>query len=108
MSPTMLAHNVYFKLKVRSDSAKEALINACQRYLTGHPGEVFFACGTLAEDLDRPVNVRDWDVALHVVFRTQAEHDAYQDAPRHHHFIAENKDNWDTVRVFDSVVNGPR
>lgn len=102
----MLAHNVFFRLKDRCDSAKEALVTACRRYLTGHPGEVFFACGTLAEDLNRPVNDRDWDVALHIVFRTQAEHDAYQEAPRHHRFVEENKDNWDKVRVFDSIVNG--
>lgn len=102
----MLAHNVFFKLKDRSDAAKQALVASCQHHLTGHPGVVFFACGTLAEGLNRPVNDRDWDVALHLVFQSQAEHDAYQDAPRHHQFVAENKASWDSVRVFDSVVGG--
>ena len=60
----MLAHNVYFRLKDRSPEATQALIAACKKHLTGHPGEVFFACGTLAAELDRPVNVRDWDVAI--------------------------------------------
>ncbi|HEX8200326.1 MAG TPA: Dabb family protein [Isosphaeraceae bacterium] len=102
----MLAHNVYFTLKDNSDAARTALVSACRKYLSDHPGVVFFACGTLCQSLDRPVNDRDFDVALHVIFDTQASHDLYQDAPRHHQFIAENRDNWAKVRVFDSEVGG--
>lgn len=102
----MLAHNVYFTLKDRSEANKATLIAACKKYLAKHPGVVFFACGDLAEELDRPVNVRDFDVALHVVFDTMANHDLYQDAPLHLQFIEENRELWDTVRVFDSVVEG--
>ncbi len=103
-SGTMLSHDVYFALKDNSAAAKQKMVDACKKYLTKHPGEVFFAAGTLAEDLNRPVNDRDFDVALHIVFKTKADHDRYQDAPRHQQFIAENKDNWKKVRVFDSVV----
>jgi hypothetical protein len=101
----MLAHNVFFKLKNPSDQSRAKLITACQEHLSGHPGTVFFAVGGLAEGLDRPVNVRDFDVALHLVFATVADHDAYQEAPRHHEFIAANRDDWGLVRVFDSVVD---
>ena len=104
MAASLLAHNVYFTLKDNSDAARQRLLAACRKYLTGHPGTVFFACGTLAEALQRPVNVRDFDVGLHIVFDSQAAHDRYQEAPRHHQFIAENKDNWRKVRVFDSVA----
>jgi hypothetical protein len=100
----MLAHNVYFTLKDRSDEAKRALLAACRKYLAGHPGVVFFACGTLEEGLARPVNDRDFDVALHVVFDAKASHDAYQVAERHEQFVAENRDGWAKVRVFDSAV----
>src|SRR4051812_39802731 len=100
----MLAHNVYFALKDKSPTAKAQLVAACKKYLTGHPGTVFFAAGTLAEALNREVNVRDFDVALHLVFTDQAAHDRYQEAERHDQFIAENKKNWAGVRVFDSVV----
>jgi hypothetical protein len=100
----LLAHNVFFALKDRSAEAKDRLVAACRRYLTGHPGTVFFAAGTLAEALDRSVNVRDFDVALHLVFVNQAAHDAYQEAPRHFEFINEQKENWAGVRVFDSLV----
>src|SRR5271167_4699952 len=101
----LLAHNVFFSLKDRSPAGKAKLLAACKQYLTGHPGEVFFAAGVVAEALDRPVNDRDFDVGLHIVFQDQAAHDAYQDAPRHHEFIAASKDNWAKVRVFDSLVS---
>jgi hypothetical protein len=100
----MLSHDVYFSLKDNSPQAKKKLVAACKKYLSGHPGEVFFAAGTLAESLKREVNDVQFDVALHIVFKDMASHDKYQEAKRHQQFIDENKDNWKKVRVFDSVV----
>jgi hypothetical protein len=100
----LLAHNVYFSLKDRSPAARQRLVEACKKYLDGHPGTVFFAAGALAEGLNRPVNDRDFDVGLHVIFRDRAAHDAYQEAPRHKQFIEENQAGWAKVRVFDSLV----
>jgi hypothetical protein len=99
----MLAHNVYFALKENTPAAKKKLVDACKKHLSGHPGEAYFAAGTVA-DLDRPVNDRDWDVALIIVFKDRASHDKYQDAARHKQFIEENKDGWKKVRVFDAVL----
>jgi hypothetical protein len=99
-----LAHMVYFTLKDNSPEAKKKLVEACKKYLTKHEGEIYFAAGTLADSLKREVNVRDWDVGLHIVFANMKAHDAYQSAKRHDEFIAENKDNWKQVRVFDSLV----
>jgi hypothetical protein len=101
----MLAHMVYFTLKDKSAAEKDKLVAACKKYLSKHPGTVYFSAGTLAEDLKRPVNDRDFDVALHLVFKNRAAHDQYQTAKRHEQFIEENKDNWTKVRVFDSVVS---
>jgi hypothetical protein len=100
----MLAHDVYFALKDNSPEAKEKLIAACQKYLTDHPGMVSFAVGPRAEEMQREVNDRDFDVALHVVFKSKADHDRYSKSERHLKFIAENKANWKKVRVFDSYV----
>ena len=100
----MLAHNVYFSLTDNSEAAKTKLVEACKTYLSRHPGVVFFAAGTLQPELDRPVNDRAFDVALHVVFDSMASHDAYQEAPNHLQFVEENKPNWKQVRVFDSAV----
>ncbi|MCC6420980.1 MAG: Dabb family protein [Gemmataceae bacterium] len=102
----MLAHNVYFSLLDNSPEQVRKLVEACGKYLSGHPGTVFFAAGTLAQELNREVNDRAFDVALHLVFEDQAAHDRYQVAPRHEQFIAESRANWKKVRVFDSVVGG--
>ena len=100
----LLAHNVYFTLKDRSPEASAKLVAACEQYLKGHPGEVFFAAGTLAAEHNRDVNDRDFQVSLHIVFRGKADHDRYQVDARHNQFVAENRDNWEKVRVFDSFV----
>jgi hypothetical protein len=99
----MIVHDVYFTLKDNSPAAQAKLVAACKKYLSGHPGTVYFSAGVLAKDLNRDVNDRDWDVALHLVFENKAAHDKYQDAERHKKFIEENKDNWKKVRVFDSA-----
>ena len=91
-------------LKDNSEAARGKLVAACQKYLTGHEGTVFFSVGKVAGDLTREVNDRDFDVALHVVFKDKASHDKYQEAARHKQFIAENSENWKKVRVFDSYV----
>lgn len=101
---TLLAHNVFFTLKDRSPAARKKLVEACRHYLLGHPGVVFFACGTLAEELSRPVNDRDFDVGLHIVFVSREAHDQYQESPAHVKFVDENRAGWERVRVFDTVV----
>ncbi len=100
----MLSHDVYFTLKDNSPEAKKKLVAACKKYLTGHDGEIFFTAGVLAEALKRDVNDLKFDVALHIVFKDMESQEKYQKAPRHDQFIAENKDNWKSVRVFDSIV----
>jgi len=101
---SMVAHMVFFTLNDGSDAAKTKLVEACRTHLKGHAGEVFFAAGVLAGDLRREVNVTDFDVSLHIVFKTKEDQDRYQTAPRHLKFIEENRDNWAKVRVFDSYV----
>jgi hypothetical protein len=99
-----LAHNVFFKLSDNAPAKIAELVAACHKYLNVQPGILFFAAGPCCTELDRPVNDRDWDVGLHLVFDTKASHDAYQDDPTHNVFIAEQKGNWAKVRVFDSIV----
>lgn len=103
-STPMIVHNVFFSLADNSPAARQQLVDACRKLLSGHPGEVYFSAGVVCDTLARPVNDRDFDVGLHVVFRSLADHDAYQQHPRHLQFIEENKPNWKKVRVFDSEV----
>lgn len=100
----MLSHDVFFKLNDNSDASVKSFVAECKKYLTGHPGTVWFAAGPLAKELARDVNDRDFDVALHIVFVNKAAQDAYQTADRHVKFAEENKPKWSKVRVFDSYV----
>jgi hypothetical protein len=102
MSARGLAHMVYFTLHEGSPENIRRLTASCYRHLEAIPGIVFFAAGPLVGDLARPVNDRDFHVGLQVVFASRADHDAYQQHPRHLAFIAENKPTWAQVRVFDS------
>ena len=103
----LMAHMVYFKLNESTSSNKEALVAACHKYLTGHDGTVFYAAGTRAEDADRDVNDKDFDVALQLVFDGKASHDKYQTHPRHLEFIKVAKPLMKNVRVFDAYVTAP-
>ena len=98
----MQVHNVFFSLKDKSPEAAKKLVDACGS-LSSIDGIRFFASGTLA-DLERPLNDRDFDVSLLVVFESRAAHDAYQVAPEHNKFLEDNKDGWEKVRIFDTDV----
>jgi len=100
-----LAHMVYFKLKDSSSANRAKLTAACKLYLIGHPGTVYFATGTRAGDLNGEANDREFDVSLHLVFANKEAHDKYQEHARHQKFIAENLDNLEKVRVFDTYLS---
>jgi hypothetical protein len=104
----MIGHMVYFTLNDNAPAKVQSLVDACNKYLSKHPGEVFYAAGPRGKAFARDVNVQDWDVGLHLVFKTKADHDKYATAPRHLQFIEENKATWKQVRVFDSELSGPR
>jgi hypothetical protein len=99
-----IAHMVYFTLKEPTSGAQQKLMDDCRRFLKEIPGIAFFAVGPRVADLERPVNVRDFHIGLHVVFNSRKAHDDYQVDSRHQQFIAENKETWQQVRVFDCVI----
>ena len=97
-----LAHDVYFELVDASPEARQRLIDSCYDKLAPIAGITFFAAGDRDAELTRDVNDQGFHVGLHVYFADRAAHDAYQDDPAHLAFIEANKDNWKSVRVFDS------
>jgi hypothetical protein len=99
-----LAHLVFFTLKERSVDARDAFVAACHKYLSDHPGVTHFSAGPRGESYVRPVNDQEFDVALVLVFATEADHDAYQVSPRHKAFLAEQSPHWASVRIFDALV----
>ena len=100
-----LAHMVFFTLKDHSKEARDAFVASCHKYLADHEGTASFSVGVIAEDVVEPVSVRDFDVALHVVFEDKAARDKYLEHPRHTQFVEENKAHFAKVRVFDSYLS---
>jgi len=99
-----LAHMVFFELKDHSREARAKFIASCEKYLSRHEGTVYFSVGTRAEDVDEPVSVKDFDVALHVVFASKEAKAKYLESTRHHQFVDENGPIFGKVRVFDSYL----
>ena len=99
-----LAHMVFFELKDHSKESREKFIASCEKYLSKHEGTVYFSVGTRAEDVDEPVSVKDFDVALHVVFASKEAKGKYLESTRHHQFVDENRPVFGKVRVFDSYL----
>ncbi len=101
-----LAHMVFFALKDHSTESREKFLASCQKYLADHEGTVYFSVGTIAEDKDveEPVSVKDFDVALHVVFENKAAKAKYLASERHKQFVDENRESFAGVRVFDSFL----
>ncbi len=104
MSDKQVAHMVFFTLTDASDDAVSHLIDACNNYLTDHDGTVYYSVGARGAEFTREVNNQTYHVGLHVVFEDKAAHDQYQTHPRHLQFIAENKDNWASVDIYDTYV----
>ncbi|HEV3256100.1 MAG TPA: Dabb family protein [Gemmataceae bacterium] len=102
-----IAHDVYFTLKDSSPEARKKLVDACKKYLTKHPGTLYFGAGARAEDYKQESNDQEFDVALHIGFKNKEAYAKYRDSAKHRKFIEELKDGWKKVRVFDSHIEQP-
>jgi hypothetical protein len=98
----MLIHSVYFWLKpgltaaqranFRTEVMKLAAVRTIGKIYVGAPASV----------PERSVTERSFDLALTVVFKDGAAHDAYQVDPIHLAFVDRNQSSWTRVQVFDS------
>ena len=100
----MIQHDVYFSLKQetsqeRVEAFKEGLKSLLTIDLLVH-GKLGFP----ADTEDRPVVQKNYDFALYTLFNSIEDHDAYQVHEIHAKFIANFKDLWEEVRVFDSEI----
>jgi hypothetical protein len=100
----MIAHNVFFTLHDNSNATVQAMVDDCHTYLAPLPGIVFYAAGTCS-DVDRSSSDREYDAALHIMFRDRAALDAYLVSSKHVAFMDKHASNWQSIRVFDSCVS---
>jgi hypothetical protein len=99
-----MSHQVLFALKDNSAEAKKAFVASCKKYLSKHPGAVFYAAGERAEEIKSAVNDKEFDIALNLVFKDEAAFAKYRDSEVHKKFVTENINNFAKVRVFDAFV----
>ena len=76
-----LAHMVFFTLKDRSAESVDAFVDSCNKYLSGHPGTVFFAAG-LPRHIDASWRAVDEDPERERVVRTVLERERMQRFPQ--------------------------
>src|SRR5262245_24487757 len=103
-----VAHMVFFELKDKSTEAKKKLVDECYKDLKNHDGVLYFSAGPRAESVKEKVSAADWDVGLHIVFKDKASLAKYGPHADHQKFIAENKENWKGVKVYDSLIDASR
>ncbi len=100
-----VAHVVVVALKKHTPESRAEFVKSCHKYLSDHEGTLYFAVGTIAEDLKEPVSDRDFDVVIHLVFETKSAEQKYLTDARHIKFVEENRDKFEKVRVFDSYIS---
>jgi hypothetical protein len=98
----MLVHSVYFWLRpelthaqrarFRSEVGKLAAVRTVDKIFIGAP----------AGTPERGVTDKTFDVALTILFKNAAAHDAYQVDPVHVAFVEGNQASWVRVLVYDS------
>lgn len=97
----MLTHTVLFWLNPETTPERRAQFESDLRALAAIPGSRRAIIGRPSSTGQRPVVDHSYDYALELDFDDVATHDLYQDAPAHHEFIANSREIWAKVQVFD-------
>lgn len=95
---TALTHVVIFNLA--DPTQTDALIEACDRYLTDIDAVESYACGQHF-DTGRSVVLTDYQVALVVGFNSPADYSAYLQSQQHTAFLDEWSSRISEIRIFD-------
>jgi hypothetical protein len=98
----MLYHSVYFWLKPELTAAQRADFRRGVETLTGIKSVEKVAVGIPAATGKRPVIDASYDVALIVICKNVAAHDAYQVDPLHLAFVEKFKTFWSRVQIYDA------
>ena len=97
----MLVHTVYFWLKKGyTAEQRDAFLKGVET-LKNVPSAEAVYIGAPAATF-RPVVDRTYDVALIVMLKDLAAHDAYQADPVHRAFVEQYASCWDKVVIYDS------
>ena len=98
----MLVHSVYFWLKPDLTPAQRDDFRRGVETLAGIPCVEKVYVGRPAAVPDRPVVDKSFGVALTVICKDVAAHNAYQSDPIHLAFIERWKPYWTRVQIYDA------
>ena len=98
----MLVHSVYFWLKPELTASQRADFRRGVESLGGIKAVEKVHVGVPAKTEKRPVIDDSYSVALTVICKDIAAHDAYQVDPIHLAFIASCKTFWTKVQIYDA------
>lgn len=98
----MLVHTVYFWLKPELTDAQRANFRRGVESLGGIKAVEKVYVGTPARTEKRPIIDDSYSVALTVVCKDIAAHDAYQIDPIHRAFVDNFKTFWNRVQIYDA------
>lgn len=98
----MLVHSVYFWLRPELTEAQRAAFRQGVESLAGIKAVTQLYVGTPARTQKRPIIDDSYSVALTVVCRDVAAHDAYQVDPVHLAFVNQFKTYWSRVQIYDA------
>jgi len=98
----MLVHTVFFWLKPELTAAQRADFRRGVESLAGIKSAEKVFVGAPAATEPRPIIDRSYDVALTVIAKDVAAHDAYQVDPIHLAFVARFKTFWTHLQIYDA------
>jgi hypothetical protein len=103
----MFIHTVMFWLRKDLTAVQRALFETEVRRLARIPYLERGYVGTPAETERRSVTDHSFDYAISLQFKTDADHDFYQDGcPEHARFVSACQSLWERVVVYDIVPLG--
>ena len=100
-----MAHNFFFQLADGSKDLKDRFIGLCVKYLSGHPGQIYFSVGSRVRQIDRDVSGTNFDVSVNIVFKDFDAYAAYSNDLRHETFIEKAAGMSPTRVVYDSFLD---
>jgi hypothetical protein len=98
----MLVHSVFFWLKPELTAQQRADFRAGVESLGGIKAVTAVYVGTPAKTPKRPIIEDSYSLALTVVCKDLAAHDAYQVDPIHLAFVNTFKTFWSRVQIYDA------
>lgn len=98
------AHMFFFQLSDTSPELVKDFIELCVKYLSGHPGQEHFSVGCRALNIDRPVSAKNFEIAIHMIFKDYATYVDYSKDQTHQEFITQSAGMSPERIVYDSFL----